>query len=79
MSRFPAPRLATHARTAAGALLACLQAQACLAGPVDGRGNNCLALLGGRLDARWGIPLAIVAGGLVAWGLVVLIRRLLRG
>ncbi len=41
-------------------------------------GSNCLALLGGRLDARWGIPLAIVAGGLVAWALVVVIRRLLR-
>lgn len=41
-------------------------------------GSNCLALLGGRLDARWGIPLAIVAGGLVAWALVVVIRRLLK-
>ncbi|MDP4299984.1 hypothetical protein [Leptothrix discophora] len=42
-------------------------------------GSNCLALLGGRLDARWGIPLAIVAGALVAWGLVVVVRRLLKG
>ncbi|MGY0196234.1 hypothetical protein ACWA7J_14315 [Leptothrix sp. BB-4] len=42
-------------------------------------GSNCLALLGGRLDARWGIPLAILAGGLLAWGLVVVMRRLLKG
>jgi hypothetical protein len=49
------------------------------ASPVqDGGRSNCLALLGGRLDARWGIPLAVLAGGLVAWALVVLIRRLLR-
>ncbi|RZS52930.1 hypothetical protein [Sphaerotilus mobilis] len=41
--------------------------------------NNCLALLGGDLDARWGIPLAILAGALVAWGLVVVVRRLLKG
>ncbi len=40
--------------------------------------RNCLALLGGRLDARWGIPLAILAGALLAWGLVVVIRKLLR-
>ncbi len=44
--------------------------------PDDDR--NCLALLGGRLDARWGIPLAILAGALLAWGLVVVIRKLLR-
>jgi hypothetical protein len=41
-------------------------------------GSNCLALLGGRLDVRWGIPLAVLAGALLAWGLVVVVRRLLR-
>ncbi len=76
MSRASALRLSTHARSGACALLACLQAQASLAAPAAG-GSNCLALLGGRLDARWGIPLAILAGALVAWALVVGIRRLL--
>jgi hypothetical protein len=78
MSRAPTSRLSTHARTGACALLAFVQAQASLAAPVNASGSNCLALLGGRLDARWGIPLAVVAGALVAWGLVVVIRRLLR-
>jgi hypothetical protein len=59
-------------------LLLAVPALASAAPVQDGGGSNCLALLGGRLDARWGIPLAVLAGGLVAWALVLLIRRLLR-